>query len=178
MKNYVFSVSAVGSKSVDVVTSKALREAPITLKDGREVSLDDVGGIYCQDIMLRDGEEVEVPNGPDLILAVTEVFAKAQDDPTRIARKYCLNCFFWDRDEGKKAFQEETHQYGNGSFSMIEEVTKAVASKNRLRPLTAKIVGYCPVHLKLCSEGAMACPEYDPRPWFVRLRNWFVRMFR
>ena len=182
MHEYNFMVrleNAAGEKVAAVkTTSEVLRKQPVTLCDGYEVTLAPPGSLYCNEVLLRDRESVEIDAKHKALLEVAEHFQRAQEDPDRLPGKVCHNCLIFDRAEGRALFTDPTHKYANGSFNQFAEITKAVAANNRARTLTVDVVGYCPIHLKLCAESSVACSSYDPKPWVARVRNWWIRAFR
>lgn len=160
-------------------TRSELMESSAEL-EGSSVELRN-GVVFCDDTRLADGkwmpEDDEAKH--HFRLTAKEKFVRAEELEERYKNKYCMNCFHWDREEGVRLYEEQTHKYGDGSFSRVEQIIRAVAQHNKTRPLTPSNIGYCPLHLRLCPESAKACVEhYDPRPWLARVRNWWTRMFK
>lgn len=184
MHEYQFEVDVKGPGLGEgfpvILTSYDLRQAPAVLPNGLKVTLEAKGLLRCEGVILRDQEAVEVPEGSGVLVSldVSEIYEKASEDPNRIPGKVCHNCQLWDREEGRRQFSAQTHTYADGSFSRIEEIIKAVSTKNKAQPLTLTVIGYCPVHLKLCAESSIACTDYKARPWLARIKNWWTRQFR
>lgn len=159
-------------------TTRSEVERAGALIDGRKLTMS--GGVLVVDggVRLEDGQQVTV--GEDgLELTVREQFRRIEQVVPVYARRYCENCQHWDRHEGVRQYEEQTHRYANGSFSRIEEIINAVCRHNKLRPLTPTTIGYCPIRHMLCGESSKACrQDYIPRPWPARCRNWWRRMFR
>ena len=195
MHEYSFKIMVTdlrtGTVDTSVHKSEDLRQGPRPIGDNLEVKLDR-HALTCwgpdldpeHPVVLRDQETISYPpNGAkpqlEFYLEVSDRYPNSSDDKTRYKYKVCMNCLRWDREEGKRMFSAQTHKYANGSFSQVEEVMRMVASRAKGQTLTLTVVGYCPVHSRICAESSKAClSDYKPRPWLARFRNWWKRQFR
>jgi len=126
---------------------------------------------YYKDEPIHSTEPFLV-DGVEVVMTPKQIVEKRKADPKG---RICSNCIWWDRETGRKYFNEQTHKYSNGSLSQIEEIIEALASTCKGMPLTESSIGYCPKYGGglLCGERGPACDQYKGRPWLARVRNWW-----